>query len=880
METENLQIRDFTIFPGRNIYSHRPVMKMIVDIGKYAEIPTNKIDGFNEKLLKSFPGLKTNCCGLGYEGGFVERLKTGTYLAHVLEHVILEMQYMLGCDVSYGKTRLIKEPSLYFLVYEFKNEVCGLECGKAGAFILNCFLNGEDIEIDEFLTYLKKVSQSADLGPSTSAIVNEAKKRNIPVTRIGHDSLVRLGCGRNSRIIESTLTDATSCISADISSNKQLTKYLLEEHQIPVPYGQIVYSEISAVMVASKIGVPVVIKPFDSNQGKGVRLNLTSEEEIKKAFKEASKFSSGIIVEKYVEGRDFRILVVGGKVRAVSERLPARVTGDGVHSIKELVGIVNMDKNRGDEHEKPLTKIKLDSVALNLLSKKNMSADTVPKKGEVISLRENANLSTGGVAIDCTDKIHPENAELAVRAARAIGLDIAGIDVVAQDISKSILDTGGAVVEVNTAPGIRMHLYPSVGKPRNVAKDIVDLLFPDEESCKFPIVSVTGTNGKTTTVRLIQHVLSLTGKCVGMTSTSGTFVGSKCICKGDNSGPVSAKSLLSNRQIDAAVLETARGGIVRGGLGYDLADVGVITNITGDHLGLDGIETIEDLAFVKSLVAEAVKKDGAAVLNAEDKMTPYVLNRVKVKPVLFYKDIKSGGKFKELDCIRVFNDNGIIKIKDGASQFNVLPVASIPVTLGGLIECNVENCLAAVSALYALHVPVETIAKGLETFSGNSGRFSIFELNGARIMLDYGHNPAGYEQVIKVCKRFEHSRLVGVIGMPGDRLDKDIKSVGEQCAGAFDRIYIKEDKDLRGRKNGEVASLFYDSIIKSGFAGSGVTIIEDELEALKEAVSDAAEGDLIVVLYEKMEPLVEFLKHEGAVKSANFNVGRVKTIAV
>lgn len=880
METENLQIRDFTIFRGRNIYSHRPVMKMIVDIGKYAEIPTNRIDGFNEKLLRAFPGLKTNCCGLGYEGGFVERLKTGTYLAHVLEHVILEMQYMLGCDVSYGKTRLLKEPSLYYLVYEYKNEVCGLECGKAGAFILNCFLNGENIETEEFLTYLKKVSQSADLGPSTSAIVNEAEKRNIPVTRIGHDSLVRLGCGRNSRIIESTLTDATSCISADISSNKQLTKSLLDEYKIPVPYGRVVYSEISAVMAAKQIGMPVVIKPFDSNQGKGVHLNLTTEKEIKKAFKEASKFSSGIIVEKYVEGRDFRILVVGGKVRAVSERLPARVTGDGIHTIRELVDIVNMDENRGDEHEKPLTKIKLDTIAVSLLSKNNMSAETVPKQGEVISLRENANLSTGGVAIDCTDKIHPENAELAVRAARAIGLDIAGIDVVARDISKSILETGGAVVEVNTAPGIRMHLYPSAGKPRNVAKDIVDLLFPDEESCKFPIVSVTGTNGKTTTVRIIQHVLSLTGKTVGMTSTSGTFVGSKCICKGDNSGPVSAKSLLSNRQIDAAVLETARGGIVRGGLGYDLADVGVITNITGDHMGLDGVETIEDLAFVKSLVGEAVKKDGAAVLNAGDKMTPYVLSRIKAKPVLFYKDIESGNEFKNLDCIRVFNDNGIIKVQDGSSQFSVLPVSAVPITLGGLIECNVENCLAAVSALYALHVPVETIAKGLKTFSENSGRFSIFELNGVHVMLDYGHNPAGYEQVIKVCKSLGHSRLVGIIGMPGDRLDKDIKSVGRQCAGAFDKIYIKEDKDLRNRKKGEVAHLFYDSITESGFSGSEVTIIEDEMEALKAAAADANGGDLIVVFYEKMEPLDEFLKRKGAVKLKKFTFRRMKTIAV
>ena len=423
---------------------------------------------------------------------------------------------MLGYEVSYGKTRTIKEPSLYYLVYEFQNEVCGLECGKASVFILNYLLAGKDIKMDEFFKYLKKISLDAELGPSTEAIVQEATKRGIPITRIGNESLVRLGYGRHSQMIESTLIGKTSCISADISCNKQLTKYILSEHQLPVPYGKVVYSEISAQMVANQVGVPVVIKPFDGNQGKGVHLNLRDSEEIKSAYQDASKYSNGMIVEQYVAGRDFRILVVGDKVTAVSERIPASVTGDGKHTIRELVDIINEDPNRGDQHEKSLTKIRLDEVSISLLEKNGMSPGTILSSGQIALLRENGNISTGGTAIDCTDSIHPMNAEIAVRAAKAIGIDIAGIDIIAEDISKSIMETGGVIVEVNTAPGIRMHLYPSQGKPRNVAKDIVDMLFPSVESAQFPIVSVTGTNGKTTVVRLIQHVLAQTGKIVGM----------------------------------------------------------------------------------------------------------------------------------------------------------------------------------------------------------------------------------------------------------------------------------------------------------------------------------------------------------------------------
>lgn len=864
MRTDKIHINDFTIYSGRNIYSHRPIMKMIVDIGKYGEIPTNLIPGFNEKLLALFPGLRTNVCGLGHEGGFLERLEEGTYMAHVLEHIVLEMQAMVGYDLHYGKTRTIKEPSVYYLVYEYENEVCGLECGKASVFILNHLLEGKEIEIGEFIEYLKRVSSEAELGPSTTAIVNETKKRNIPVTCIGNDSLVRLGYGKYSRLIEATLTDATSCISADISSNKQFTKFLLSEHQIPVPYGKVVFSEISAQMVSKQIGLPVVIKPFDANQGKGVHLNLKNKNEIIAAFKDASKYSNGIIVEQYISGRDYRVLVVGGKVCAVAERLPALVIGDGEHTIEELVKIINEDPRRGEQHEKALTKIRLDAVADKLLKLNNMTRESVPSVGEIVKLRGNANLSTGGTAVDCTDLIHPDNADIAVRAANAIGIDIAGIDIVTEDISKSVYDTGGAVVEVNTAPGIRMHLYPSKGTPRNVAEDIVRLLFPDDSAAHFPIVSVTGTNGKTTVVRLISHVLSAAGKSVGMTSTCGTYVNDRCICRGDNSGPRSARALLSNKSIDAAVLETARGGIVREGLGYDLADVGVITNITSDHLGLDGVNTPEDLAFVKSLVVEAVKESGAAVLNAENELTPFVLERVKHRVIFFCKDKNTAERFLKPGQTVVFVQDGILAAEENGRLQTIVSVSEIPITMQGKIECNIENCLAAAAALYALKIPPETIAEGFKTFENNTGRFEIFERNGVRVMMDYGHNPAGYQQVLKTCRALASGRLIGIIGMPGDRPDDAMQEVGKQCAEVFSRIIIKEDEDLRGRVPGEVADVFHRAIEETGFPSADLTIIENELNALKSAIAEAETGDFIVVFYEKYTRIKDYLESIGA----------------
>lgn len=860
-----MHIYSIKSYKGRNIYSHRPVIKMVVDLDSLYNTPTREMGNFNEKLLAMFPGLEEHYCSLGERGGFAKRLKEGTYIGHVTEHLIIELQHLLGYDVRYGKTRVITEPSLYCIVYEYSNEKCGIECGKAGVSLISDIVENRETDLDALLKNLREISLQAELGPSTRAIYEEAKKRGIPVTRLGSDSILRLGCGKYSRLVEASLTDGPSCINIDIAGNKCLTKEILSNYGIPVPYGDVAYTEDSAVTLAEDIGFPVVLKPYNGNQGKGVTLNIVNGQQVRKAFKEAMKFSSPVIVEKFIRGKDYRILVVGDKVSAVSERRPPFIVGDGAHSVRQLVEIENNSMLRGEDHERPLTKIKVDSIAEDVLERQGMDENYIPKVNEAVRLRDNSNLSTGGTAVDCTGTIHPFNSSMAVNAAKATGLDVAGIDITAEDIAVPINHSNGAVIEVNAAPGLRMHLYPTEGECNNVAGDILDMLYPQGKPCSIPIVSVTGTNGKTTTTRLISHAMSLMGQTVGMTCTSGVYIDHQCIMKGDNTGPVSAGMVLSDKRVEAAVLETARGGIVKKGLGYDLADVGVIVNVSDDHIGIDGLNSMESLAFVKALVVEAVKPEGHSVLNADDAMTPYLLDRAKGNKILFsckrdnrlvVPHIASGGK-------AVYMDGDSIIINDGRKCIPLMDVKEIPITFGGIVECNIENSLAAASALYALGIPADTIKEGLKSFkpdiNTNPGRFNMFDMGTFNVMLDYSHNTAGYHAVVKFISKTNSDRLVGVIGMPGDRLDRNISQVGEICGKAFAKLYIKEDGDLRGRKPGEVGEILRKAVLKSGFRKENISVIHSELKALEAAILDAQPGDLIVMFYEEFEPAVELV---------------------
>lgn len=854
------------VFPGRNIYAHFPVIRVDVDLEEYVEIPTCDIKGFNEELLKVLPGLKDHKCSVGTKGGFIKRLERGTFLAHVMEHITLEIQRLLGYDITFGKARYLEGDTIYYIVYGYENEVAGIESAKLAFDIIQSLLNKKPINIKGRLELIKKDIVEHELGPSTSAIVEEAKKRNIPVIRIGGNSLLQLGYGKYARRIQATITDATNCIAVDIASDKELTNNILRIHGIPVPEGRSVehYRELKEAV--KEIGLPVAIKPYNGNQGKGVSLNLTTSKEIRRAFMIAKKFSHRVLVEKFIPGKHYRVAVVGEKVVAVSERIAAHVIGNGKNSIRELIEIENQNPLRGEGHEKPLTKIKIDDVMMLLLNKTCKTLEDIPKEGEIIYLRENDNLSTGGIAIDVTDDIHPDNARLAVDAARAIGLDVAGVDLTVSDISKSVLQEGGAIIEVNACPGIRMHHYPSKGKSRNVASAIVDALFPEGQQHSIPIISVTGTNGKTTTTRMIGKILRTNGEVVGMTTTGGVYIQDEEILHGDTTGPKSAQAILMDKRTEVAVLETARGGIVNKGLGYDLADIGVVTNITDDHLGIDGINTLEEMADVKALVVEAVKKDGYAVLNADDNYVTQIATRVKSNIIYFAKSplnkivkkhMASGGKAVYLKEETIYLFNGEVEIP-------VISTKEIPATFGGILEHNIENSMTAIAAAHGYGVEIPIIQKALNEFHtdvlNNPGRFNVFEVKDFKVILDYGHNIDGYIKVLEGLSKIKVNQLIGVIGVPGDRSDISILKIGEISGKYFDYSYIKEDKDLRGRKAGEVADLLKKGCSLGGLNDHCMEIELCEVTALNKAMENAKTGDIIIVFYEEYAPLIKAIE--------------------
>ena len=861
-----MKIISYKVFNGRNIYSHKKCIRLNLDLEGYSEIPSKEICDFNESLVSMLPELAKHRCGIDEDRGFIKRLTEGTYLAHISEHIILALHNMVGIEICYGKSREISGDK-YYVIYEYEYKNTGIEAAHISVDLINSLIKQEQFDLLLRLNKLKEILLSEQLGVSTLNICNEAKKRGIPILRLDDSSMFQLGYGKYSNIIQATVGTNTSAIAVEIAQDKLLTKELLSMHCIPVARGMKVKSKESIFLDAKNIGYPLVLKPQYGNQGKGVIANIKNEEQLLDAYELIIKDYKDIIIEKFISGKDYRVCSVYGDIVAVSEKVPPYIIGDGISTIEKLISNMNEDSRRGEGHEKELTKIKIDDILITHLKQNDYSLCSILSKKEKLNLKDNANLSTGGFAIDCTDLICEENIQICKRAASAIGLDICGIDLICADISKS-LNLGGGVIEVNAAPGIRMHHNPYIGTKRNVAGHIVDSLFKDMPS-SIPLVAVTGTNGKTTTTRLISHMLSIAGYTVGMTTTCGIYIDGKSIFNGDTTGPKSALAVLTDKNIDAAVLETARGGIIRGGLAYDLADVAVITNITEDHLGVDGVKTMDDLAKVKALVGEAVKEDGYVVINGDDEMSISILHRLKGKLIVFstHKDntvmrtnVKNGG-------YGVYEDDGNIIIQKDANIQKLIEIKNIGITMNGILKYNIENAMAACSAAVGLGVDYDIIRNGLMSFSCNQeqnpGRFNVYNVNNIKVILDYGHNIDGYKCVMDSLKNMKHNNLIGVIGVPGDRLDTHILEVGK-CAGEnLDYIFIREDEDRRGRNKGEVADILERGILSSKFNKLNARKILEETIAFKMALDFAEPGDIVIIFFDKdLKPLIDIMNNK------------------
>ncbi|MEP7360357.1 MAG: cyanophycin synthetase [Chloroflexota bacterium] len=876
-----LRILDTRVLRGPNIWWRSPAIALLVDLGVLEEWPSNTISGFNEALVALIPGLEDHACSLGRRGGFISRLKEGTWLGHVAEHVAIELQSMAGTEAHLGKTRAAGGYGQYNVVFEFRDEDVGREAGRLAVALVNHLVAPDEAPLDfaEELEALIRLAERRAFGPSTAALLDEALSRDIPYIRLDRRSLVQLGQGIHQQRIRATMTSRTGAIAVDLASDKGLTNQLLSSAGLPVPKSRVVHTVDGAVEAAHEIGFPCVVKPLDGNHGRGVGLNLRSDEAVRKAFVPAYDGSSGgdVVVESFVSGNDYRVLIVGGKMAACAERVPASVVGDGKHTVAQLVDRENADPRRGIGHEKVLTRIKVTPGAEELVAAQGYAMDAVPPKGTRVNLASTGNMSTGGTSIDRTHDAHPENVEIAETAARVIGLDVAGIDFIVPDIAVPVREQGGAIVEVNAAPGFRMHTHPTQGEPQFVAKPVIDLLFAPGSNARIPIVGVTGTNGKTTTVRMVGHILKLMGRRVGMTTTDGIVVDGRLIRRGDMSGPKSAQMVLQNPSVDTAVFEVARGGILREGLGYDRNDVAVVTNVTGDHLGLRGVETMAQLAHVKSVVVEAVPRAGTAVLNADDPLVARMARQCRGTVVYFSMAQPGEQGYDRVDghcgrggaamVVQETSDGELVVLRHADRTMPLLYTHLIPATFGGRARMNVANALAAAAAAWAAGAHLHDIRQGLRTFSTSffqaPGRLNEIDVDGYKIILDYCHNVDGMRRLAEFVElmvrppegkskgvRGGSGRAIGVIGIPGDRRDADHLEFGKIAAHAFDALVVREDKNLRGRQPSESASLVVEGINRAQASGARakiVQIVPDEQDATAAAMQLAQAGDLVML---------------------------------
>lgn len=861
---------------GPNYWSIRrhKLVVMRLDLEELAEKPSNQIPGFYEGLQKALPSLVEHFCSPGCRGGFLKRVQEGTMMGHIAEHVALELQELAGMFVGFGRTRETATPGTYQVVIEYQYEQAGRYAARAAVRLCQSIVETGEYaseELEKDLADLRQLATEASLGPSTESIVKEAETKGIPWFELGARHLIQLGYGVHQKRMQATLSNQTGILGVELASDKEGTKRVLGSAGIPVPRGTTINFQDELEEAIEYVGgYPIVIKPLDGNHGRGITIDINSWEEAIAAYDAARDVSRSVIVERFYRGQDHRILVVNGRVVAVAERIPAHVVGDGRSTIAELIEETNRDPRRGEGHDNVLTKIELDRTSWQLLEKQSYTLDSVLKEGQICYLRATANLSTGGIAVDRTDDIHPENIWIAKRVAKTIGLDICGIDVVTPDITQPLRDMDGVIVEVNAAPGFRMHVCPSIGIPRNVAEPVLEMLFPPGTPSRVPIIAITGTNGKTTTTRLIAHLFKQTGQIVGYTTTDGTYLGDYLAEPGDNTGPQSAQLILQDPTVEVAVLESARGGILRSGLAFNACDVGVVLNVAADHLGLGDIDTVDQMARVKSVVPETVMPNGYAVLNADDPLVSAMAGRVNAQIAYFSMNpenelIKAHTQKGGLAAVY---ENGYLSILKGDWTLRIEPAVNVPLTLGGRAPFMIANALAASLAAFAQGVDIKDIRAALLTFKASSGqtpgRMNLFNLGKFHALVDYAHNAHSYEALAGFVQNWPGERI-GVVGGPGDRRDEDFVTLGTLSANMFDRIVIKEDDDTRGRPRGEAARLIAHGLQQTKPDCRFETIL-DETTAINTTLDKAPLNSLVVILPESVNRAIEMIEARRPIK--------------
>ncbi len=825
---------------------------MKLDIEEFEDKPTNHIPEFLERLEKMFPTMHSHRCSEERPGGFFHRVKEGTWMGHVIEHIALEIQTLAGMDVGFGRTRGTGEQGIYNVVFAYMEEKAGIYAAKAAVRICEAIAAGEDYDFDTDIQSMREIREDERLGPSTGSIVEEAQSRNIPWIRLNRHSLVQLGFGVNQKRIQATVASTTSSIAVEIACDKEETKNILDAAGVPVPKGYIVYDEEDLEDAVRKVGYPLVLKPVSGNHGRGATINITNWEDALEALVAAKRVSRGVICERFITGFDFRLLVINYKLVAAAKRTPAAVTGDGKQTIQQLIDEVNRDPRRGYGHEKVLTAIKVDEMTLNILKDKGLDLLDVLPEGQVLHLKSTANLSTGGTATDITDLVHPYNVFMAERIARVVGLDICGIDIMAPDLITPIRENGGAILEVNAAPGFRMHIAPTEGLPRNVAEPVIDMLFPPGTSARIPIIAVTGTNGKTTTTRLMAHMVKTMGHKVGFTTTDGIYIQNRMLQAGDCTGPVSAEFVLKDPTVNFAVLETARGGILRAGLAFSFCDIAIVTNVAADHLGLKGINTVEEMARVKAVVPESVHVDGYSILNADDDLVFEMRKQLKCKIALFSLDENNPRVIRHCNDggLATIVENGYVTICKGTWKIRVDKVVNIPLTFSGKAVFNIQNILPVVLAGFIRGFKIEDMRLALETFipspTQTPGRMNMFQFRNFQVMVDYAHNTAGFIAISKFLEKIDATPKIGIIAGVGDRRDEDIINLGKIAAQMFDRIIIRQDRNLRGRSENEIIDLMLQGV-KSVNPTKEVEVIPTESEAIDHAIASAPKGAFIVI---------------------------------